>query len=355
MSKTDAQFVSTTKEVISEFQQASININTDKSKNIWMSLFIKFCELRNYSNEIVELDNKTLSDQLGQFIVEVRKSNGISDMFEEIRIVNLFDKYQFKSLHRTLDGRMKSLANDGNKNHKQSSLLEIDEIKDEDAKRSWLNELDDGGMLLELPKEKNHAGGIKDPYAESGSSLIPSDISENIYTPVADIRKYLSKRPNNVVDDYFFVSINTSKKVYHGDWYLTSKLGKGLHNTMMHNICKDAKLDFKGRSITNHSMRSMGIHNLVELGITLDEQMIFSRHKTIAGVSAYQHQSLKRKRDNVSLLIPIDSTSNYINKGFSKTSDLLFSKFNEIDSEANIDSGVRYKKVKIPNITIENC
>ncbi|CAG8857319.1 17194_t:CDS:1, partial [Gigaspora margarita] len=55
-------------EVISEFQQASRNVNTDKSRTVWMSLFIKFRELRNYSNEIIELDNKTLSDQLEQFI-----------------------------------------------------------------------------------------------------------------------------------------------------------------------------------------------------------------------------------------------------------------------------------------------
>lgn len=319
---------------------------------------MKFREIRNYSNGIIELDNKTLSDQLEQFIVEVRKSNGqdykapslytgfcaiargISEIFEETRVINLFDKHQFKSLHRTLDGCMKSLVNDGDKNRKQSSPLEIDEIKfvlnspavavdnpkglmrrvwiwltllcclrGGDAKRlkaSWLKELDDGGMRLELPKEKNHAGGIKDPYAESGNSLIPPDVPGNIYTPIADIQKYLSKRPNNVDDDYFFVAINTPKKVYHGDWYLTSKLGKGSHDTMMHNICKDAKLDFKGRCITNHSMRSTGIHNLVELGVTLDEQMIFSRHKTIAGVSAYQHQSLKRKRNNVSLLIPVE-------------------------------------------------
>ncbi|KAF0336272.1 zinc finger mym-type protein 2-like: PROVISIONAL [Gigaspora margarita] len=358
MTKTDARFVSTTKEAISEFQQASRNVNTDKSKNVWMSLFMKFRELRNYSNEIIDLDNKTLSDQLEQFIVEIRKSNGqeykapslytgfcalargISEIFEEIQVINLFDKYQFKSLHRTLDGRMKSLVNDGDKNRKQSSPLEIDEIKfilnspavavdnpkglmrrvwfwltllcclrGGDAKRlkaSWLKELDDDGIRLELPKEKNHAGGIKDPYAESGNSLIPPDIPGNIYTPVADIRKYLSKRPNNAEDDYFFVGINTPKKVYHGDWYLTSRLGKGSHDTMMHSICKDAKLDFKGRCITNHSMRSTGIHNLVELGVTLDEQMIFSRHKTIAGVSAYQHQSLKRIRNNVSLLIPIE-------------------------------------------------
>ncbi|CAG8839649.1 37009_t:CDS:2, partial [Gigaspora margarita] len=199
--------------------------------------------------------NKTLSDQLEQFIVEIRKSNGqeykapslytrfcasargISEMFEETRVINLFDKHQFKSLHRTLDGRMKSLDNDGDKNRKQSSPLEIDEIKfilnssavavdnpkglirrvwiwltllcclrDGDAKRlkaSWLKELDDESYR-----------GIKDPYAESGSSFIPPDIPENDYTPVADIRRYLSKRPNNVDDDYFFVSINTPKNIY---------------------------------------------------------------------------------------------------------------------------------------------
>ncbi|CAG8780265.1 7240_t:CDS:2, partial [Cetraspora pellucida] len=198
-------------------------------------------------------------------------------MFEEILIVNLLDKYQFKSLHRILDGR--------------------------DTKRlkaSWLKELDDGSMLLELSKEKNYAEGIKDPYAKSENSLISADISENIYIPVAVIRKYLSKHLNNVVDDYFFSSINTPKKVYHGDWYLISKLGKESHDTTMHNICKDAKLDFKDHSITNYSMQFINIHNLI-------------------------------------LLL------NYINKEFFKASDLLFSKFNEIDSEANVNNGPKTK------------
>jgi len=118
------RFVSSTKEAILEFQNASRNVNTDKSNNVWMNLFIKFREARSYSNEIVELDNKTLSNQLEQFLVEVRKSNGheykasslytgfcalargISEIFEKTRVVNLFDIPQFKSLHRTLDGRM---------------------------------------------------------------------------------------------------------------------------------------------------------------------------------------------------------------------------------------------------------
>ncbi len=120
--------------------------------------------------------------------------------------------------------------------------------------------MDDGGMRLELSKEKNHAGGIKDPYAIPGISFIPPDTLGNIYTPVADIKKYLSKRPNNVENDYFFVSINTPRNLYHGEWYLTTKLGKGSHETMMRNICIDAKLDC---NITNHSMRSTGIHNLM--------------------------------------------------------------------------------------------
>src|SRR5581483_8340822 len=104
-----SRFVSSTKEEILEFQRSSRNINTDKSKDVWIGLFMKFREFHNYSNEIVELDNKTLSDQLEQFLVEVRKSNGqeykasslytgfcalargISEMFEEIRVVNFFD------------------------------------------------------------------------------------------------------------------------------------------------------------------------------------------------------------------------------------------------------------------------
>ncbi|CAG8824112.1 19290_t:CDS:2, partial [Gigaspora margarita] len=273
---------------ISDFQQALRNINTDKSKNVWMSLFMKFCKLCNYLNEIIDLDNKTLINQLEQFIVEVRKSNG-----QEYKALSLYTRF---CTLVTLNGHMKLLVNNDNKNRKQSSLLKIDEIKfilnspavavdnpkglmqrvwiwltllyclrDGDTKRLkafWLKKLDDDSIRLKKLKEKNHTRRIKDLYTESGN--------------IADIRKYLSKCPNNAADDYFFVGINTPKKVYHGDWYLISKLEKGLHNTMMHSICKDAKLDFKGHCITNHSMRSTGIHNLVELGVTLDEHMIFS-------------------------------------------------------------------------------
>ncbi len=41
-----------------------------------MNLFIKFREFHNYSGEIIDLDNKTLSNQSEQFLIGVRKSNG---------------------------------------------------------------------------------------------------------------------------------------------------------------------------------------------------------------------------------------------------------------------------------------
>ncbi|PKB97077.1 hypothetical protein RhiirA5_433764 [Rhizophagus irregularis] len=205
--------------------------------------------------------------------------------------------------------------------------------------------MDDNEIKLELPKEKNHAGGIKNPYAVSGTSFISRDTSESVYTPVADIKKYLTKRPNNVEGNYFFVSINTPKNINHGEWYLSTKLGKGSHDTMMHSICIDSGLDFKDRSITNHSMRSTGIHNLVE-----------------SGVSAYQHQSIKRKQDNASLLIPTkdvalkDSTNYAKQLGFTKASNLIEQYSNTSYVEKNeSDNDSKCQKPKIPKISVENC
>ncbi|KAF0515324.1 zinc finger mym-type protein 2-like: PROVISIONAL [Gigaspora margarita] len=253
MSKHNSRFVSSTREDIAEFQQASRNKNTDKSMNIWMDLLYKFHQLHGYLNEIKELDDKTLSEQLEQFIVEVCKSNG-----QEYKAFSLYTG--FCAIAQGISER--------DKNCQQSDPLEIDEIKlildspatsTNNPKASWLKELDNSGMQLELAKEKNYAGGIKDPYAEAGSSFIPPDIPGNTYTPVTDIKKYLSKQPDDTEDDLFFVALNMPKKIYHGEWYLLSKLGRGSHDTMMHAICKDAELDFKGCTITNYSMRSTGI------------------------------------------------------------------------------------------------
>ncbi|CAG8610256.1 872_t:CDS:2, partial [Racocetra persica] len=306
-------------------------------------------------DDLKALDDKTISEQLEQFIVEVRKLNGqeykasllytgfctiargISEAFENIRAINLFDKHKFKNLHRILDGHMKSIVEKGDKNHKQSDPLETDEIKlllDSPAtsindpkggdakhlKASWLKELENGRMQLELPKKKNYAGGIKDPYAEACSSFIPPDISGNMYTPVADIKKYLTKHPNDTEDDFFFVTLNTPKKIYCDEWYLPTKLGKGSHDTMIYSICKDAKLDFKGHMITNHSIRSTGIHSLVESG---------------------------RKLDNISHLIPIEEAE------FSKASDLISIKQSKTSN--TLEDETDNQKSVVPKISIENC
>ncbi|CAG8623990.1 25584_t:CDS:2 [Gigaspora rosea] len=332
MSKRNSRFVSSTREVIAKFQQASRNKNTDKSMNVWMDLLYKFCQMHRFSNEIKELDDKTLLEQVKQFIVEVRKSNG-----QEYKASSLYTGYCaiaqgfLKNLYKTLDGHMKSIVDKGDKNRKQSDPLEVDEIKlilDSPAtstnnpkgllRRVWL------WVSLLCCLRGGDAKSLKASWLKeldnAGSSFIPPDISGNTYTPVADIKKYLSKRPDDTEDDLFFVALNTSKKIYH-------------------------ELDFKCRTITNHSMRSTGIHSLVESGVTLDEQIIFSRHKTIAGVSAYQHQFLKQKLDNVSYLIPVeeaepsvlkDSTAIHNNQiEFSKASDLLLNASDLIPNKQN--------------------
>ncbi|RIB15503.1 hypothetical protein C2G38_2192223 [Gigaspora rosea] len=264
---------------------------------------------------------------------------------------------------------MKSIIEKGSINRKQSDPLESEEIKfllnslatlidnpkgllhrvwiwllllyclkGGDAKQlkaSWLSELSNGRMRLELPKEKI--------------------ILE--FKPVAVIKKYLTKCPNNVEDDYFFITINTPKNVYHGNWYLQAKLGKGSHDNMMHAICSDAKLDFKGHTITNHSMR-------------------------LTGKSAYQHQSMKRKFDNVLNLIPLEeaelgshlalademstheqesgsilnnSILIYNNQlGFIKASELYSAKCNK-RSEVFGDSKFDNNELNVPKIYVENC
>ncbi|KAF0409668.1 zinc finger mym-type protein 2-like: PROVISIONAL [Gigaspora margarita] len=193
MSKCNSQFVSSTRENIAEFQQASRNKNTDKSMNIWMDLLYKFCQLHGYSNEIKELDDKTLSEQLEQFIVEVCKSNG-----QEYKASSLYtDPLEVNEIKLILDSPATSTNNP--KGLLQRVWLWVSLLcclRGSGAKRlkaSWLKELDNGGMQLGLPKEKNHASGIKDPYAKAGSSFIPLDIPGNTYTPVTDIKKYLSK------------------------------------------------------------------------------------------------------------------------------------------------------------------
>ncbi|RIB24238.1 hypothetical protein C2G38_2285269 [Gigaspora rosea] len=275
MSKRNSRFVSSTREVIAKFQQASRNKNTDKSMNVWMDLLYKFCQMHRFSNEIKELDDKTLLEQVKQFIVEVRKSNG-----QEYKASSLYTGYcaiaqgflKFKNLYKTLDGHMKSIVDKGDKNRKQSDPLEVDEIKlilDSPAtstnnpkgllrrvwlwvsllcclrggdakslKASWLKELDNGGMQLKLPKE----------------------------------------------------------------------------NIML---------------------------------------IIFSRHKTIAGVSAYQHQFLKQKLDNVSYLIPVEEAE------FSKASDLLLNASDLIPNKQNKKSNAseddELNKSNLPRISIKNC
>ncbi len=119
--------------------------------------------------------------------------------------------------------------------------------------------------------KKNHIRGIKNLYVISNISFILFDILKNIYTSVIDIKKYLFKYFNNIKNNYFFILINTLKNIYHGKWYLIIKLKKELYKIILHNICIDAKLNFKNYNITNYSIKSINIYNLIEFDIIFNE------------------------------------------------------------------------------------
>jgi hypothetical protein len=52
------RFVSSTKEEILEFQNASRNTNIDKPNNTWMSLFVEFCEVQVIQVKLLNLTIK---------------------------------------------------------------------------------------------------------------------------------------------------------------------------------------------------------------------------------------------------------------------------------------------------------
>ncbi|CAG8631332.1 2165_t:CDS:2, partial [Funneliformis mosseae] len=59
---------------------------------------------------------------------------------------------------------------------------------------------------------------------------------------VADILLYQSKRPKDCKTPEFFLRINTSQKIYHGNWFCDSTLGKHSYDNMLINIIADCKL-----------------------------------------------------------------------------------------------------------------
>ena len=63
------------------------------------------------------------------------------------------------------------------------------------------------------------------------------------------------------------------------------------------------------RHIVNHSLRTTGIMQLSELGTPTDQIMSFSGHCSLAGLSSYRDITKKQKINNVSSLIPRNSSS----------------------------------------------
>jgi len=245
---THERFIIPTDDDLQTAQNYSRVSNTDNSTKTWMNLFNEYRKVANFTEPLESLNDATLQGQLCQFFCGVRKSGkkeyapsslhvgfsgiarGLSDIFYPIRLVNIHDKHKWKHLHEIYDGRIKQIQDNQDTSCKKTDALELSEIKTildspsmqtdtpkgltrrvwvwltllcnlrgGDSKRlknSWIILNEDHSIEVNIPREKNNAGGSKNPYNAGRVNYIPSDQPKN-YSPVADILLYQSKRPNN--------------------------------------------------------------------------------------------------------------------------------------------------------------
>jgi hypothetical protein len=239
--------------------------NTESSTQQWMRTFDKFRAQKKYNQPLASLDNNALQYQLSKFIVGVKKldktdytpaslvvgfsaiARGIREILAPIRHINIHDKNQWYTLHQALDGQVKKLQNVGLSRKKKPDYLTMDEIKillnstatsihtakglmqrtwlwlslllsfrGGDGKRlkfKWVEVRTDSSIKVNLPVEKNNAGGVKNLHNNGRENLIPPDDPKNEYTPIADILKFISMRPQNAQCEMFFLALEIPKRM----------------------------------------------------------------------------------------------------------------------------------------------
>ncbi|PKK59539.1 hypothetical protein RhiirC2_719750, partial [Rhizophagus irregularis] len=210
------RFVIPTNKDLQAIQAYSRVANTDDSTKTWMNLFNSYREAANFTNPLELLDDTTLQEQLCQFFCGVRKSGkkeyapsslhvgfaaiarGLSDIFYPNRIINIHDKHKWKRLHEIFDGRIKQIQDNQDTSRKKTDALEMCEIKTildspniqtdtpkgltyrvwfwltllcnlrggdpKRLKNSWIVLNEDHSIEVNIPREKNNAGGAKNPY-----------------------------------------------------------------------------------------------------------------------------------------------------------------------------------------------
>nr|CAG8631303.1 4509_t:CDS:2 [Entrophospora candida] len=70
---------------------------------------------------------------------------------------------------------------------------------------------------------------------------------------------------------------------------------KQLLDNLIKQICKDCDIDIDKRHIVNHSMRTIDIIQLTNLGVFFNEIMAYGVHCSLAGLSSYQIIPKKNK------------------------------------------------------------
>ncbi|PKY43288.1 hypothetical protein RhiirA4_457246 [Rhizophagus irregularis] len=309
--------------------------------------FTKTNKLTTYERFVI-LTNKDLQ-AIQAYSRVANTDDRLSDIFYPNRIINIHDKHKWKRLHEIFDGRIKQIQNNQDTFCKKTDALEMCEIKTIlDLPNIQTDTPKDHSIEVNIPREKNNAGGAKNPYNSGRHNYIPPDLPNN-YSPMADILLYQSKKPKNCKTSEFFLRINTPREIYHGNWFSDLKLGKNFHDNMLKNIVADCKIDANGNLI-NHSMRSTGISLWMLLGISHAEQMDITEHRTLAGISVYSTSTAQQRKKNrkyigKSSFIPASQLLRY---------DQLEIQSLEQDHKITQDSS-KLPVINIKNINIQNC
>ncbi|CAG8760847.1 16094_t:CDS:2, partial [Racocetra fulgida] len=210
--------------------------NTKHNTQTWVNTINEYFTDLNHLSDITQVKSRTeLEDILIQFFVALKRKDGqpyaptsihncycgiarhlLTNSCQDPK-PNIFDKNQFPRLYATIDGKIKLLQDTNHRQTSKSDSLTNNEIiqilnhedllqdtptaityrvyfwlcllcglRGGDAKRlqyDHVKENDSNGLTVTIPREKNHAGGLKNLNNSGRVCRIPPDTQDK-FTPV---------------------------------------------------------------------------------------------------------------------------------------------------------------------------
>ncbi|CAG8545836.1 1657_t:CDS:2 [Dentiscutata heterogama] len=302
-------------------------VNTKHNTKTWINVLDKYFIDTNLPENITQIIDQTeLESILVNFFVVLKKQNGqpyapssihncycaISRHLQKYSCIepkpNIYNKNLFPRLYSTVDGKIKFVQDNNPHQVKKADSLSFNEIiqilnhekmledtpiaitfrvyfwlcllcglRGGDARRLEFDHVKPTpgkSLQVVIPREKNHAGGIKNLHNAGRICEIPPDMNGK-FTPVSDIL-----------------------------YYMYRPLDRHSHEKMIREICHIISIDTNLKKITNHSIRRTAIQILTQLNVSTDRIMAFSSHRSPGGVASYQTFTRNILHNTVSMMIP---------------------------------------------------